>query len=80
MPKEINKWLPKFSRNNVITAEQHLHVIGQDMQNEGVEHKDVAMKFLATSFTEYSQRWFDGLPNDHLTTYEDFSKSFISRW
>jgi hypothetical protein len=80
MPKEINKWLPKFSGNNVITAEQHLHAIGRDMENEGVEHEDVAMKLLATSLTEDAQRWFDGLPDNHLTTYEDFAKLFKSRW
>jgi hypothetical protein len=34
--KEINKWLPNFLGNNVITTKQHLHAIGQDMQNEGV--------------------------------------------
>jgi hypothetical protein len=80
MPKEINKWLPNFSGNNVITTEQHLHAIGRDMQNEGVEHEDVAMKLLATSLTEDAQRWFDGLPDDHLTTYEDFAKLFKTRW
>jgi hypothetical protein len=69
MPKEINKWLPKFSRNNVITAEQHLHVIGRDMQNEVLEHEDVAMKLLATSLTEDAQSWLDGLSDNHLTTY-----------
>jgi hypothetical protein len=60
----------KVFGNNVITAEQHLHAIGRDMQNEGVEHEDVAMKLLATSLTEDAQRWFDGLPDDHLTTYK----------
>jgi hypothetical protein len=41
MLKEINKWLPKFFGNNVITAEQHLHAISRDMENEGVEHCNV---------------------------------------
>jgi hypothetical protein len=56
MPKEINKWLPNFSGNNVVTAKEHLYVIGQDMENEVVEHEDVVMKLLATSLTEDSQR------------------------
>jgi hypothetical protein len=28
MPKETNKWLSKFSRNNVVTADKHLYAIG----------------------------------------------------
>ena len=76
----MNKWLPKFSGNNVITTEKHLHAIGRDMQNEGVEHEDVAMKLLATSLTEDAQRWFDNLPDNHLTTYEDFAKLFKIKW
>ena len=50
------------------------------MQNEGVEHEDVAMKFLATSLTEYAQRWFDSLQDNHVVTYEDFAKLFIIIW
>jgi hypothetical protein len=56
MPKEINKWLPKIYGNNVITTKWCMHAIGRDMKNEGVEHEDVAMKVLATSLTEDSQR------------------------
>jgi hypothetical protein len=67
--KEINKWFPKFSGNNVITAEQHLHVIGRDIQNEVLEYEDVAMNLLATSLTEDAQSWLDGLSDNHLTTY-----------
>jgi hypothetical protein len=56
MPKETNKCLPKFSGNNVVTDENHLYGIGRDMENEGVEHEDVAMNLLATSLTEDAQR------------------------
>jgi hypothetical protein len=80
MPKETNKWLPKFSGNNVVTVEEHLYAIGRDMENEGVEHEDVAMKLLATSLTEDAQRWFKGFPDNHLASYEDFAKLFKSRW
>jgi hypothetical protein len=80
MPKESNKWLGKFPGNNVVTVEEHLYAIGRDMENEGVEHEDVAMELLATSLTKYAQRWFKCLPDDHLATYEYFSKLFKRRW
>jgi hypothetical protein len=50
------------------------------MENEGVEQEYVAMKILATFLTEDSQRWFKALSNDHLETYEDFTKLFKRRW
>jgi hypothetical protein len=33
MPKESNKWLPKFPGNNVVTVEDHLYIMGRDMDN-----------------------------------------------
>jgi hypothetical protein len=54
--------------------------MGQGMQNEGVEHEDVTMRLLATSLTEDAQRWFNGLPDNHLATYENFVKLFKGRW
>jgi hypothetical protein len=64
----------------VVTAEDHLYAIGQDMENEGVEHEDVAMKLLATSLIEDAQRWFKAFPENHLETYEYFTKLFKRRW
>jgi hypothetical protein len=80
MPKESHKWLPKFSGNNVVTAKEHLYAIGRDMENEGVEHEYVAMKLLHTSLNEDAQRWFKGLPDNNLPSYEHFTKLFKSRW
>jgi hypothetical protein len=79
MPKETNKWSPKFMGNNVVTTEEHLYAIGRDMENEGVEHEDVAMKLLATCLTIYAQRWFKGLHDNHLASYEYFAKLFKGR-
>jgi hypothetical protein len=77
--KETNKWLPKFLGNNVVTTEKQLYVIGRDTKNEEVEHEDVAKKFLSTSLTDDDQRWFKGFPENHLATYEYFSKLFKNR-
>jgi hypothetical protein len=80
MPKEIHKWLPKFVGNNVITPEDHLYAIGVELLNAGIEHEDVAMRLLAMSLTEDAQRWFRGLPDNHLASYDDFAKLLKSRW
>jgi hypothetical protein len=80
MPKESHKWLSKFTGNNVVTPEEHLYAIGVALENEGVEHEDIAMKLLAMSLNEDAQRWFKGLPENHLASYEYFTKLFKRRW
>jgi hypothetical protein len=47
MPKEVNKWLPKFPGNNVINVEDHLYVMGWGMENAGIAHEDMTMKLFA---------------------------------
>jgi hypothetical protein len=49
MLTDVNKWFPKFPRNNVITVEDHIYVMGRDMDNAGIDHEDVAMKLFASS-------------------------------
>jgi hypothetical protein len=80
MPKESHKWLPKFPIINVFTIDDHLYAMGREMENKRVEHGDVAMKLLASSLTEDAHRWFKGLPDNHITSYEDFAKLFKKRW
>jgi hypothetical protein len=64
----------------VITVEDHIYVMGRDMDNAGIEHEDVAMKLFASSLTEEALDWFKGLPDNHLMSYEDFSNLFKNKW
>jgi len=50
------------------------------MDNLEVENEDVAMRLLTSSLIEESLIWFRGLPDNHITSYEYFSKSFKRRW
>jgi hypothetical protein len=80
MPNESHKWLSKFLGNNVTTADDHLYVGGRDMENAEVEHEDVSMRLLASSLTEDAWRWFRGIPDNCIASYEYFSKLFKNRW
>jgi hypothetical protein len=79
MPTKVNKWLPKFPGNNVITVEDHIYVMGRDMDNAGIDHEDVAMRLFTSSLTEEALDWFKGLSDNHITTYDSFSTLFKSR-
>jgi hypothetical protein len=72
--------LPKFPGNNVITAEDHIYVMGWDMDIAGIDHEDVAMRLFASSLTEEALDLFKGLPDNHITSYDAFSNLFKSRW
>jgi hypothetical protein len=80
MPKETHKWLPNFTGNNVVMPKDHLYAVGVALLNEGGKHEDVATRLLAMSLNEDAQRWFKGLPNNHLASYDDFAKLLTSRW
>jgi hypothetical protein len=80
IPTYVNKWLSKFPENNVITAEEHIYVMGRDMDNASIDHEDVAMRLFTSSLTEEALYWFRGLPDNHITTYDAFFSLFKSRW
>jgi hypothetical protein len=80
MPKETHKWLPKFTGNNVVMPKYHLYVKTVALLNEGVEREDVVVRLLAMSLDEDAHKWLIGLPDNHLTSYEDFSKLLAGIW
>ena len=48
----------------MITVEEHIYVMGQDMENACIDHEDVAMILFASSLTKGALNWFKGLPDD----------------
>jgi hypothetical protein len=74
MPKESHKWLSKFTGNNVITPKNHLEAIGVAMEYNGVEHEDVVMKLLVMYIDEDAKKWYKSFPDNHLASYEAFTK------
>jgi hypothetical protein len=80
IPTKVNTWLPKFPGNNVTIAEDHIYVMGRDMDNAGIDHEDVAMRLFASSLTEEALVWFKGLPDNQIMTYDAFSTLFKRRW
>jgi hypothetical protein len=64
----------------VIIVEDHIYVLGRDMDNAGIDHEDVAMRLFDSSLTEEALDWFKVLPNNHITSYDAFSNLFKSIW
>ena len=64
----------------MITVEDHIYVIGWDMENACIDHEDVAMRLFASSLTEEALDWFKGLPDNQIKTYDAFTTLIKSRW
>ena len=54
--------------------------MGEDMDNAGIDHDNVAMRLFISSFTEESHDWFKGLLDNHIMTYAIFSNLFKRIW
>jgi len=74
MSKEIHKWFLNFGGNNVITPEDHIYAVVVELLNLSIEHEYVMMRILEMSLIEYAQRWFKGMLDNHLVSYDYFTK------
>jgi hypothetical protein len=50
------------------------------MEDNGIEHDDVAMKLLAMYLDEDAKKWYKLFPKNHFLSYKDFAKLFKGRW
>jgi hypothetical protein len=72
MPKDIAKWLPKFSGNNVVTVEEHIDQLIHAFEIMYVEHDDVSMKLFAISLEGPAKNWYLAIVDNTITSYTDF--------
>jgi hypothetical protein len=52
MPNKFDKWLPKFSRNNVITAKEHIGLFYYVFGSCYIGYEDVFMSLFSLSLQE----------------------------
>jgi hypothetical protein len=72
--------LPKFSGNNVVTAEEHIDQLIGAFEIMCVEHDDVAMKLFSISLEGPARTWYLGIVDNTITSYTDFETAFKNRW
>ena len=58
MPRKFEKWLPKFSGNDVTTVEEHVDNFWCCFQTHTIsdDAEDVVMKFFSATFVEDTRR------------------------
>jgi hypothetical protein len=82
MPPRYEKWLPRFTSNDGVIAEDHmdnlwaffqLHPISDDVE-------DLAMKLLSSTLHGNARKWYDGLLDDNITFMDQLEETFIKIW
>jgi hypothetical protein len=82
MPPKYEKWLPKFTDTDAISAEEHmsnfwaffqLHPISDDAE-------DLVMKLFSATLYDASRRWYLSLPDGSIKTMDRLEEAFLKRW
>ena len=79
-PQWYLKLLPSVIGEDEITAEKHLPVFCNFVENLNVEHLDVVMRHFVQSLNGEAINWFKGFPNDSINTWEELENQFTQRW
>jgi hypothetical protein len=79
MPNKYNEWLPKFSGNNAIIAQEHITTLYNVLGEHGIpnENEDVVMKLFSLSLEENAKSWYNGLPTNNIRAWQAFHNAFI---
>ena len=70
----------KFSKNNVVTGEEHLKKFIDMLNDYEVEHEDVVMKLFVHSLTEDARDWFRRFLDDSINSWNDLETLFKEKY
>ena len=82
MPPKYDKWLLKFTVNDLVSVEDHmsnfwaffkLHPISDDVE-------DLAMKLFSATLHDGARRWYNGLPDASIKTMDKLEEIFFKQW
>lgn len=80
IPNEIREKIPLFTRNNVITCEQHLKLFTYIINDYEIEHEDVVMKLFVQSLVEDDRDWYRGLSENNIASWDEFVRCFKEKY
>jgi hypothetical protein len=82
MPAKYEKWLPKFSGNDVVTFEEHMSNLWALFQlnpmSDDVEY--LVMNIFYTTLLDVARRWHDSLSNAITKTMDQLEDIFLQIW
>ena len=80
-PAKHYKYLPKFDgESKDLTVEKHLQDFEHFFDLFEIEHDDVCMRDFAQSLQGDAKEWFKHLQPKSISTWEEFSCTFLKFW
>jgi hypothetical protein len=82
MPPKYEKWLPKFTGTDAISAEEHMSNFWEFFQLHPIsdDAKDLVMKFFFATLYDASRHWYLSLLNRSIKTMDRLEETFLKRW
>jgi hypothetical protein len=74
------KYMPKFTGEEDIIAEEHLAAFYSYVDNLNIENEDVWMRFFVQSLDGEDRKWFRGLTPGSIDVIEDLDDAFLRHW
>jgi hypothetical protein len=74
------KYMPKFTGEEDITAEEHLSAFYSYADNLNIENEDVWMRVFVQSLDGESRKWFRSLTPGSIARIEALDDSFLRHW
>ena len=79
-PGDYLKYMPKFTGEEDITAEEHRVAFYSYAHNQNIENEDVWMRFFVQFFFGEARKWFRGLALGSITGIEALDNAFLRHW
>jgi hypothetical protein len=82
MPPKYEKWLPKFTGTDAISAEEHMSNFWAFFQllHASDDAEDLVMKLFSATLLDASRHWYLSLPDGGIKTMDKLEEAFLKRW
>jgi hypothetical protein len=82
MPPKYEKWLPKFTGTDAISAEEHMSSFWAFFQLHPIsdDAEDLVMKLFSATLYDASRHWYLSLPDGSIKTMDRLEEVFLKRW
>jgi hypothetical protein len=74
------KYMPKFTGEEDITAEEHHATFYSYADNLNIEHEDVWMRVFVQSLDGEARKWFRGFPPGSIDGIDALDDAFLKHW
>ena len=77
---DYQKYMPKFTGEGDITAEEHIEAFYSYAENLNIEEEDVWTRVFVQSLDGHARKWFKDLPAGSIDGIEQLDDVFLKHW